>query len=249
MKKKQTKKLPWKTTDNRFVAFIDILGFKDKVMRDSHEEIYSQLSKISRTKQYIEEVSNNPIFMRKFGDSDTFIVNFSDSIIVFSKNDSIGNFNFFLEVITYLFSNAINNKIPLKGGISHGKISVNKTEQIYFGQPIIDAYSIEEDVNYLGIVAHNSIDKYISLNIKQLNPSELSVMLFEEKTPLKSGQIEHLNINWFRGLYTTPNKEERINYIKSTLKDFKSTVSGSPRRYIDNTVDIFEKTQIKQIKK
>ena len=39
----------WKTTDYRFVAFLDILGFKDSVMRNSHEDIYLKLSNINNS--------------------------------------------------------------------------------------------------------------------------------------------------------------------------------------------------------
>ena len=41
------KKTKWIPTDKRFVAFLDLLGFKDKVMRSTHEEIYEELHKIS----------------------------------------------------------------------------------------------------------------------------------------------------------------------------------------------------------
>ena len=36
---KKEKRTNWIPTDKRFVAFFDILGFKDLVMRTSHSEI------------------------------------------------------------------------------------------------------------------------------------------------------------------------------------------------------------------
>ncbi len=235
-----TKKTQWKVTDTRFVAFIDILGFKDKVMRDTHHHIYSQLSKISKTKRSIEKLADNEEFMKQFGDSDVYIVNFSDSIVVFSKNDSFDNFIYFLTVVNYLFTDAIRNIIPLKGGMAHGIISVNKADQIYFGQPIIDAYLIEEEVKYLGIIAHNSIDKYVNQNWHKINHDLFTKYLFETKTPLKSGIIEHLNINWFSMVSSSNVLIDQIEMVYTVLREFKNSVSGSSRIYIDNTFDVFD---------
>lgn len=241
-KKETTKKSNWKTTDKRFVGFIDLLGFKDKVMRKNHSEIYDELSKIAKAKKAIEQVSEKIDDTNYFNDSDIYIVSFSDSIVMFSKNDSYKNFEYFLVMLRYLFSDAIGQGIALKGGIAHGEISLNKSEQIYFGQSIIDAYFIEEDVNYLGVTCHNSIDTYLQSNANEVDKSLImNGLLFEALTPLKCGKITHTNLDWFLMLATNKNlaKEELIKEIKTSLKNFNHTVSGSARRYVDNTLELF----------
>ena len=102
---------------------------------------------------------------------------------------------------------------------------------------------IEEDVNYFGAVAHNSIDKFLSDNENTMDLKFPKKFLIEEKTPLKSGNIEHMNLNWFSVAYPNELKtnDEIANHIFNVVKDFKNTVSGSPRRYIDNSVDFIEK--------
>tara|TARA_R110002020_G_scaffold180858_2_gene375571 strand:- start:2299 stop:3081 length:783 start_codon:yes stop_codon:yes gene_type:complete len=239
-KTEKSKKTNWKTTDKRFVAFLDLLGFKDKVARKNHNEIYNELTKISSIKKEIESVAESEDD-GYFADADTYVVSFSDSIVLFSKNDNIANFEFFLIAIRYLFADAIAHNIAIKGGIAHGEISLNKSEQIYFGQPIIDAYLIEEDVNYLGVVCHNSIDYY--LNKSEINYSEqLKGLLFEFMTPLKCGKINHINLDWFINTFDIENKSEKEIELEiiSILKNYYVTVSGSPRRYIDNTIDLFK---------
>ena len=238
------KRAKWKPTDNRFVAFLDILGFKDLVMRKSHNEIYDQLSAISKTKKLLESWTNNEKILEKCGDAEINIVNFSDSIVVFSKNDDEGNFKYFLMAIRWLFAKTIANGIPLKGGFAHGNVSVNQSEQIYFGQAIIDAYLMEGEVNYFGIVAHNSIEDYIANQIENLDAKFLESALFEIKTPLKSGLINHTNVNWFSKLYTQTdglNDDEVVELIVSRIKNFKRNTSGSPRKYIDNTLSVLAK--------
>ena len=233
----------WKPTDKRFVAFFDLLGFKDKVMRKSHEEIYDELSKISRIKDIVEN-KNGLKSKEKYKDCDVYVVSFSDSIVIFSKNDSFENFEYFLIAIRAIFSNSLREKIALKGGFAHGQVSLNKAEQIYFGQPIIDAYLIEEDVNYLGVVAHSSIDQFLKSQSEKCEKSIIcNKLLFEEKTYLKCGKITHLNLDWFILTQKDHDKLKPAEKIKNILKDldaFNCTVSGSPRRYIDNTKELLQ---------
>lgn len=236
------RKTNWKTTDNRFVAFLDLLGFKDKVMRKSHDEIYNELNKISSIKKSLENLITTEIITNNFDDVDIYIVSFSDSIVLFSKNDSIDNFKFFTIALRQLFSKAISNRIALKGGIAHGVISVNKSEQIYFGQPIIDAYLIEEDVNYLGVVCHNSIDIFLKGSLR----TEIITNSYKfTETPLKCGNINHHNLDYYYNLINKIEKElsddEKIEFIIDNFKKFYDTVSGSPRRYVDNSIKLLTK--------
>lgn len=240
MSEEKNTKTKWKNTDKRFVAFLDILGFKDLVMRKSHDEIYEILNKISKTKKVLEKAPSHEKVIAKFGDAEISIVNFSDSIVIFSKNDDPGNFEYFLYAVRWLFSSSIKNGIPIKGGIAYGEISINKSEQIYFGQAIIDAYLIEEDVNYFGVTVHNSFDQFINQNIDNLDMKTIENILFEEKTPLKCGNITHRNVNWFRLI-----EHKNIEDIKKVINSFKLNASGSPRKYIDNTLDILEKVKDK----
>jgi len=243
---KNNKRTNWKTTDRRFVAFFDLLGFKDKVMRSSHEDIYAELHKISIIRKNLETSVNEEIIQENFKDADIYIVSFSDSIVLFSKNDSVDNFKFFTLSLIAIFSNAIKNKIAIKGAVAHGMVSLNKTEQIYFGQPIIDAYLLEEDVNFLGILCHNSIDKYLK-NMKSSEFIDETYKFYE--TPLKYGSIKHYFIDYYHYIIDSKKKEESLeseekyNNIINVFKDFYITVSGNPRRYIDNTIKFINKAK------
>jgi hypothetical protein len=43
--------LNWKITNERFVAYIDIMGFKDLVMRSTHEEVYKMMKLINERRE------------------------------------------------------------------------------------------------------------------------------------------------------------------------------------------------------
>lgn len=239
---KKTQNTRWKVTDNRFVVFLDLLGFKDLVMRSSHEKIYKMLTYITDKKKIVEEIKDAD----EIGKSDVelYSVTFSDSIVIFSKNDSLAHFEVISFVTSYFFAKLIEKSIPIKGAIAHGEISINKSSQIFFGQPIIDSYLLEEDLNYMGIVAHNTIDKYIS-ELKPEKSKLITSMYYREiSTPFKYGNLSHLNIDWYRFLIESFTKrKEEISYsefAKQTICEFKKQTSGGPRKYVDNTLKVFD---------
>ncbi|WP_294218187.1 hypothetical protein [uncultured Chryseobacterium sp.] len=219
----------WAVTNKRFVAFLDILGFKELVLRSTHEEIYNKLSEISNLKDDISP----KILDSSFSNENTKpieIITFSDSIIIFSKNDSLESFKVFIEALNWVFSRIIENKIAIKGAFAHGEISVDIKKQIYFGQALIDAYLLQEDVDYLGVVAHHSIDNFISLN----KLSDLSDLLIEMPTPLKSGKITQNNLNYFPFI-VYKDAEKMLDHFAA----FKLTMSGRPKKYLENSINFY----------
>ncbi len=212
---------------------MDILGFKDLVLRSNHKEIYDLLSKISELRNQIDNIGEENK-KKRFRDAEVYTVSFSDSIVIFSKSNTVEDFDQFSYTVGWLFSSAIKQGVPLKCGMAYGEISVNKSSQIYFGQPIIDAYLMEEEVNYFGAVAHNSLEKFYNDNEQEIR--DFKHVYKEILTPLKCGNISHLNLNWMKLLLT-----ENTSDLKSYISKFKNHVSGSPRRYIDNTLTVIDR--------
>lgn len=228
----------WEITTNRFVAFFDILGFKDMVLRNSHSEIFKILLDISNLKTEINPIITNVEFSNE-KINPIEIVTFSDSIIIFSKNDSIETFKVFLEALNFIFARIIESKIPLKGSFAHGKVSIDIEKQIFFGQALIDSFQLQEDVDYFGVVAHNSIDKFIYDN----KIEELEEQLLEIITPLKSGKIRHLNLKYFPFIVY-----EDTAKMYEYFEKFKFSASGKSRKYLENTINFYD-NYLKFIKK
>ena len=115
--------------------------------------------------------------------------------------------------------------IPLKGAIAAGRMTCNQIKQLYFGQALIDAFLLEENVKYYGVLVHHSAEKYLQLNDF---PEFRDV-----KAPLKGGEISHYELNW----YNTAIKpgEDNPKTVDDCLKNLRLTVSDEPRKYIDNT--------------
>ena len=228
---KKNKKKPWYPTDKRFICFLDIMGFKDMVMRNSHEEIYDLLTELSKHRNSLEN-TNLP---EKYDPDSLKTVSFSDTIVVFTKDDSVECLELLTLSVSWLFAKAMEGGIPMKGAISLGEMSINIARQIFFGQPLIDAYLLEEDVAFYGIVIHNTVEKF--LNENPLN-DVFKKRYVECLTPLKSGKINHLILDWVIAL-----DDDEINIpVKdlslSLMKKQRERTSGSPRKYIDNTIEV-----------
>jgi hypothetical protein len=126
-----------------------------------------------------------------------------------------------IEILTFGFKVGL----PLKGSIAYGNTTVDLKNNIYFGQPIIDSYLLQDDLKYMGVVCHNSIESKFQ--------EEPNGLIFECKTPFGNGKFTHKNINWF---ISDPTGKQMIQ----TIKNFRLNASGSTRKYIDNTIELLE---------
>lgn len=227
MKNSTTKnKKKWEETNKRFVAFLDIMGFKDMVMRMDHEDLYKTLNSIFKLSSIIEslDILKDSICITKF----------SDSIIIFSNTTSKKDLQYFIKTIIIIFSESLNNHIPLKGAIAYGKISIDKDNSMFFGQPIIDAHLLQEELFYYGVICHNSFENYLRNN----NNTKIKDLFLKKPTALKSGNITHLNLDWYNKMPEKMSEKFKKNSLTELLDSISLNVSGAPRKYIDNTLDM-----------
>jgi hypothetical protein len=231
MAKKRKAHKKWEVTAPRFVAIIDIMGFKDMVARNPHKIVFERMQKLAETQNLIDLIYVD----ESDGQMDIMSITFSDSIMIFSVDDSKESFENIANCTSYVVNQAIFNNIPMKGAIAHGEISADRKSQIYFGQPIIDAHLLQEELNYYGVVAHFSVDQYI-----KNNPTSNEEKNFVEiNTPFKSGMIVHSNLDWLSG-FDANAKVHNLPGLHEYLRNLKLTVSGHPRKYVDNTIEVFK---------
>src|ERR1035437_6528279 len=86
-----TEPTAWKKTDKRFVAFFDILGFKELVLKNSHEEILGKLESLKWLLQVIQKTVIPTFEGSNVYENHTRPITFSDSIIIFSKEDKFND--------------------------------------------------------------------------------------------------------------------------------------------------------------
>ena len=64
-------------------------------------------------------------------DKELYTASFSDSLVLFSKDNSPESLDIIASSAAYILHDALLKDIPMKGAIAYGKISVNKEKQIY----------------------------------------------------------------------------------------------------------------------
>lgn len=216
----------------RFISFIDILGFKDIITKNNLEDIGKLLDIIPFS---LGEIEKSEILEKAYPNIKIRSSVFSDTIILFTDDDDKKSLDRLLISTSYLIRNALYENIALKGAVSYGELAIDEKKNLFYGQPIIDAYQLEGEVSYIGVVIHNSVEQYLEKN----NYNELlkTNKIIEFSTPLKCGLIEHLNLNWFK---MTSNFPKNKNEIVGIIKKMRMTCSGGPRKYYDNTLKILD---------
>jgi len=218
----------WNRTANRFVAFFDIMGFKDLVQRNSHDNILKRLETLKNVLKKLENShsENNKTLKKLMTEKfQTRSITFSDSIIIFSKSDTIKDFDKLVLDSYSIIHKALENGIGIKGALSYGEITVDFENYLFFGQPIIDAYLLHDELLLYTAVLDNNIEaKQKTLGKHHLPES----IIIDYKLPFKSGRIKHK-------LIKSTNKQTDSAIFH--LEKIYSTVSGKPRLYIDNTIE------------
>ena len=140
-------------------------------------------------------------------------------------------------------------KFPIKGAIAKGEFTYEEEKQLFFGGAIIDAFLLQEQVHYYGIVAHHTMEEDIKKHSKgwvgrngEINGRIPYVL---SPVPLKSGKTSHYHLayNFFSNIQRIGEHRD----IKGTnekfiswLEEISGTVSGSPRIYVDNTLRVLK---------
>lgn len=220
-----------------YILYADIMGFKDRVMRTKHpvlEKDFEYL--ITGLADWFSPNKNAQTFKVSF---------FSDSILVVDEDTEKG-FNRISKAAAGLMQVSLKHKFPLKGVLSKGNFTYNEEKQLFFGRALVDAYLLQEQIHYYGIVAHHSIEEDIKEyangwkekdngNRKGINPYVLSPI------PLKNGNTTHYHLAYnliSEKRETGKNVDRTHKKIISWLEQISGTVSGNPRIYVDKTLQV-----------
>ena len=215
-----------KENNDNFVLYLDIMGFKERVNKVDIEKLKNQLM-LFKTKN----IKLKPLLI---GKSETLIhmAQFSDSIVLVSRNTTIDDLNRISKAATILMQTGLQTGFALRGAISKGKMVFDYENQLFFGKALVDAYLLEEELCYYGVVFHESMEESISDALtKKAMPIE-DVLI-----PLKKGKSKHYHIAWHK-LKTNLQPGDISSDALIWLKEIRKTVSGNPRIYLDNTEDI-----------
>jgi hypothetical protein len=232
------KKNIWDPTCDRFVVFMDIMGFRDMVYRNSHEEVMRMMYEFNRVIKSIDKTFGNKPSKKNppMDDEDYKLVKpviFSDSVLLFSSDGTPSSLYNTITALQCLTADALVKGIPIKGAIAYGKQTADLKESLFFGKPLIDAWELQNDLFLYGVVLHHTVERYIHQHKEDCKNIIDNCDIQKYDTPFKQGSISHYILDCTDYLQFI---EEDID-IQSKIHEFYLTVSGGTRKYVDNTVE------------
>jgi hypothetical protein len=133
--------------EERYVAFIDILGFRSLVNRaEADANLFERIVSALKEKETYSEIGK---MMDSFSDSDPNrffrdmfrMTTFSDNIVISTKNNTIG-LGLITTLVAIICNRLLHQGIFTRGAISKGKLI--HTNPIVLGAGLIKAYELEK---------------------------------------------------------------------------------------------------------
>ena len=215
----------WEVTAARYVAYFDIMGFKDMVLRISHNEIYEMMKKIG-----IRIKLHKSIQWQGLPKELIKTTSYSDSIIIYSKDNSDDSKYALFATVAGLTNDLLSEAIPHKGAVAFGMMTLDSDNSIFFGQPLIDAYLLQEELNFYGVVVHATAEQEVEKSKGGLVPFYASY-----DCQFKKGHSTHMVIAPGFVVASTPEYQPYCDKLFASFKQLRFKTSGHLRTYIDNT--------------
>ena len=203
--------------EDRYIVFIDILGFKDMINKSNNdnkkaEEILENLKYIERIKKENDEIFELTSINRR-------VTIFSDSIIISYPLLHYGSGCFLSLVldIIYISIELLDKGVYIRGGMTYGKLY--HEGNICFGPAMVEAYSLEQKATYPRII----IDK------KTIKKASESPGL--DRHPITFKEIKNLikienNICYIDFLSNDPDEIEEDQKINNFFSNIKKNITS-----------------------
>ena len=220
---------------NRAVAFIDVLGFKQKINSQSASDLGEKYRRVlgNALEKYSMDVdfSSEPSFFPDMKSTDEYCISyvFSDSIILSSYDESESNCLRLLVFAFRLARTMIAQGFIIRGGISYGDMYVDSENSIFVGTALTEAYELEMKQEWAGITIHNKlVEAFPNIFNGTLEfGGYLNCIFVKYLVPMKNGKIkEEFTINWRWNLIV----EKGTKSLLDTPSDWAA------KKKIDNTL-------------
>jgi hypothetical protein len=146
---------------NRFVAFFDLLGFSAWLESDGSAEVFTYVRGFLNLmiRASLPGSIVHPDMSVTVENSMIACINFSDSIVFYTRDDSEDCLKAILRV-SGEFMNGIlmGPSRMLRGAVSHGEFYADPDANAYVGQALVDAYRIEGEQDWLGCSLSESVE-------------------------------------------------------------------------------------------
>jgi hypothetical protein len=251
----------------KYIAFFDILGFKDLVFNNDHkslETIYEHFSNaahlsLANFQTQEGQIADNSIAKVDMSKATVNSLIVSDSVIFWTDGESPNDFIEIVHASQLMLAVSFKIGVPVRGGISFGDFtfSENQTDSPQknvltscFGKALVDAYSLEALQEWSGCIVSKSALKQFSTQVEyyqkmtteklvDLDSLKNYKMLVEYDAPLKRALDNYLVVNYLN--HSDIDMGFTEHRIRSSFGAFsKTTTHESVKTKIENTVAFYK---------
>lgn len=159
------------TIDKRMVAFCDVLGFKALVKGRPLGDIASALTFLRRALGFAawqEDPGNPPPDLSVIrGRAKVGFAWFSDSLFLYALDDSDQSALLVIEAVGWLlFSTGFSSIVSIRGAIAYGDMLIDPGNDVYVGQPLIDAVQLEARQDWSGATLCDSAVARVAMAVR-----------------------------------------------------------------------------------
>ena len=252
-------------SQTKYIAFLDILGFKDLIENNKLDEIETLYDTLQKSVLFSFAVSNPEHRLKKkgedlpsIGETNLNSLVISDSIIIWTDDDSQGSLLELLLAVKYFMYFSMQSGFPLRGGISSGELIVKSGRHekspkfnsytTLLGLSLTRAYIIESKSEWSGCILDEKCVEHFSNKLKSYDSKVADLEFFEKmdiirsyEVPMKSGPVKkYYAINWthFNGPRLTTTQVR-----KAFQSHNKSVTDWAVQNKIKNTLKFLADTK------
>ena len=232
----------------KYVAFLDVLGFKNMVEKSPHEKlervyqnafILNATSSLANGKVIPVKTDQGEYVTPDLSDPLTSCLIVSDSVILWTENVSMRSFVNIFSAVGKILVSGFYTGLPMRGGIAIGdlsNLSLNPAAhdkvliQSVFGKALTKAYTIESDQQWAGCaISEECIDQYnreasrLIGTVENLATIEHIIsqrILLRYPVPKKNGTREDMwVVNWPRFNRDLPTNQTVVDAFAMHNKD------------------------------
>jgi len=236
------------TTRKRYVAFLDILGFKSILKNvgsaDSLGVQMSELLQASILSALTGKTANVDINQNLDVRTDIRVYQFSDAIILYTEEDKDESLYKVIVVLNLLFAQSILRGLPLRGALTFGDLYVNGS--IIVGEPMVKASELEGRQEWSGLIVDCKINSSLLSKLKDerlVTNWDVALKKLDDKQKIELERRLVLNWPQYCGIRVSSleefeesmarfsgksNKEEHLDKRNRTIDFFKKNLGTKP---------------------
>jgi hypothetical protein len=206
----------------RFVAFFDILGFGSWVESDGSKEVFNYVRGFLNLmiRSSLPGSVVHPDMTVDLIESNIGYINFSDSIVFYSQDDSYDCLKTMLKVCGEFMNIVIcGPSRMIRGALAHGDFYADPESSAYVGKGLIDAYHLEEQQEWLAFSFHRSVEVLVEFERALI---EYPGYIVRSLVSLHKTNEKPYCINWASKRYLNPKFNARRSLLDCYRRGLKS---------------------------